>query len=68
MDSEKKFQIDPLPLEKEFKVLSIRRRLNELSRDELEEFLTESLTLLTKMSHQMEAMRDHIEFIEGKSD
>ena len=58
--------MDPLPIEKEFKVLSIRRRLHELSREELEEFLTESLRLLTVMSHQMSQMRDYIYEIEGK--
>jgi len=60
------FEMDPLPIEKEFKVLSIRRRLHELSREELEEFLTESLRLLTVMSHQMSQMRDYIYEIEGK--
>jgi len=60
--------MDPLPIEKEFKVLSIRRRLHELSREELEEFLTESLRLLTVMSHQMSQMRDYIYEIEGKTE
>jgi hypothetical protein len=41
MDSPGNFRLTPLPIEKEFRVLSIRRRLKELERDELEEFLTE---------------------------
>jgi hypothetical protein len=68
MDSPKKFELDPLPLEKEFRTLSIKRRLSELSREELEEFLSESLALLTKLTHQMTQLRDYIEEIEGKSE
>jgi hypothetical protein len=69
MDSPKRFELDPLPLEKEFRTLSIKRRLSELSREELEEFLSESLALLTKLTHQMTQLRDYIqEMEEGKSD
>ncbi len=68
MDSPKKFELDPLPLEKEFRTLSIKRRLSELSREELEEFLSESLALLTKLTHQMTQLRDYIEEVEGKSE
>lgn len=67
MDSQKKFEMDPLPLEKEFRCLSVKRRLSELSREELEEFLSEALGLLTKMTHQMIQLRDYIEEVEGKS-
>lgn len=67
MDSPKRFELTPLPLETEFKVLSVRRRLKHLSRDELEEFLTESLALLTKLTHQVTQLRDHVmETEEGK--
>jgi hypothetical protein len=59
MESDK-FELEPLPLETEFKVLSIRRRLNELSREELEEFLTEALSLLTRLAHQTTQLRDYI--------
>jgi hypothetical protein len=58
-------QIDPLPLEKEFNVLSVRRRLSELSREELEEFLSESLMLMARMTHQLTQLRDHIQEAEG---
>jgi hypothetical protein len=68
MDSPKKFQITPLPIETEFRVLSIRRRLNELTREELEEFLTEALSTLTKMAHQLTQIRDYVEEMEGKTD
>jgi hypothetical protein len=67
MDSPKKFEMSPLPMEKEFRVLSIRRRLHELSREELEEFLTESLSLLTKLAHQVTQLRDYVEELEGKT-
>lgn len=68
MDSPEKFQITPLPIEKEFRVMSIRRRLSELSREELEEFLTEALSLMTKLAHQVTQLRDYVEEIEGKND
>ena len=69
MDSPKKFELDPLPLEKEFRTLSIKRRLSDLSREELEDFLSESLALLTKLTHQVTQLRDYIqEMEEGKSD
>lgn len=68
MDSPKNFRLEPLPLEKEFRTLSIKRRLSELSREELEDFLSESLALLTKLTHQMTQLRDHIQEIEeGKT-
>lgn len=69
MDFPKKFELDPLPLEKEFKALSIKRRLNELPREELEAFLSESLVLLTKLAHQVTQLRDYVQEIEeGKNE
>jgi hypothetical protein len=69
MDSQKNFKLHPLPLEKEFRALSIKRRLSELSREELEDFLSESLALLTKLTHQVTQLRDYIqEFEEGKTE
>lgn len=63
------FQMDPFPIEKEFKVLSVKRRLKELSREELEEFLSESLLLLSKMAYQMTQLRDFVlEETEGKTE
>jgi hypothetical protein len=49
-------------------VLSIRRRLGELSREELEEFLTEALSTMTKLAHQVTQLRDYILDLEGKTD
>lgn len=67
MDS-RKFEISPLPVETEFRVLSIRRRLHELSREELEEFLTEALSTMTKLAHQVTQLRDYVIELEGKSE
>lgn len=65
MDSPKKFELTPLPMETEFRVLSIRRRLRELSREELEEFLTEALSTMTKLAHQVTQLRDRVIDLEG---
>ena len=67
MDSQGKFELEPLPLEKEFRALSVKRRLSELSREELEEFLSEALGLLTKLTHQVTQLRDYVEELEGKN-
>ena len=61
MEQPKKFKIDPITLEAEFKVMSIRRRLHELSREELEEFLSETLMLLTRLTSQTKQLRKYIE-------
>lgn len=68
MDSQNPFRLTPLPVEKEFRVLSIRRRLHELEREELEEFLTEALSIMTKLAHQVTQLRDYVEELEGKMD
>ena len=64
MEPKKRIKVEPLPIEKEFKVLSIKQRLSQLSREELEDFLTESLRLITVMAHQLEQIRGHVE-LEG---
>ena len=66
MDSKNNFEITPLPLESEFRVLSVRRRLHALSREELEEFLTEALTIRAKLAHQVSQLKDYVEEVEGK--
>jgi hypothetical protein len=53
--------IKPLPLESEFRAQSVRRRLKELSRQELEEFLADAILLLSKLTHQTTQMRDFLE-------
>jgi hypothetical protein len=63
-----KFQMSPFPIEKEFRVLSIRRRLHELSREEIEEFLTEALSIMSKLAHQVTELRDYVQQLEGKKD
>jgi hypothetical protein len=66
MDSKNNFEITPLPLESEFRVLSVRRGLHALSREELEEFLTDALTIMAKLAHQVSQLKDYVEEIEGK--
>jgi hypothetical protein len=41
--------------------------LHELSREELEEFLTEALAIMTKLAHQVTELKDYVEKIEGKT-
>ena len=67
MDFLDKFRISPLPLEKEFKIQSIKQRLHELSREQLESFLVESLSTMTKLAHQVTELREYIEYLEGKN-
>ena len=68
MESDNIFNLDSFPIEKEFRVLSVKRRLHELSREDLEEFLSESLVIMTKLAHLVEQMRDHIQDLEGKTE
>jgi hypothetical protein len=63
-----KFELDPLPLEKEFKVQSVRARLYHLSREELETFLAESLGIMVKLVDQTKQMKEYIDRLEqGKT-
>ncbi len=59
-----KFQLDPLPLEKEFKVQSVRARLYHLSREEIEDFLAEALGITVKLADQTKQMKEYIEKLE----
>ena len=68
MEPPENFQMSPFPIEKEFRVLSVRRRLHELSRGELEEFLTEALSIMTKLAHQVTELKEYVDRIEGKTD
>ena len=61
MEDESKFELRPLPMEKEFRVMSIRRRLKDLSREDIEEFLTEALSIMTKLAHQVTQMKEYID-------
>ena len=66
MDSQNKFQMGDFPIEKEFRILAVRERLHELTRENLEEFLSEALLTMTKLGHQVTELRDYVEKIEGK--
>jgi hypothetical protein len=68
MEPPENFQMSPFPIEKEFRVLSVRRRLHELSRGELEEFLTEALSIMTKLAHQVTELKEYVDRVEGKTD
>ena len=68
MDKTQKFELDPLPLECEFKVESVKHRIHQLNKKELENFLGETLSLLVKVTHQTKQMRTYIESLQGKID
>ena len=68
MEQPDNFQISPFPIEKEFRVLAVRERLHELTRKDLEEFLTEALSTMTKLAHQVTELRDYVNKIKGKTD
>ena len=61
------FQMDPFPIETEFQVLTIKRRLKDLSREELEQFLTEALVLMAKLTHQVTQLHDFVMEEAGKT-
>jgi hypothetical protein len=68
MDPQKKFELKPLPIESEFRLLSIKQRITDLSRKDLEEFLIESLTLTMKLADQVRQFHSYVERVEGKTD
>lgn len=67
MDFLNEFRIEPLPVEKEFKVASVKHRLSELSREDLEQFLSEALDTMTRLAHQVTQLRNHLEELKGKT-
>jgi len=67
MEQPDSFRMNPFPIEKEFRVLAVRERLHELTREELEEFLTEALSIMTKLAHQVTELRSYVDKIEGKT-
>ena len=68
MEQPDSFQMNPFPIEKEFRVLAVRERLHELTREDLEEFLTEALFTMTKLAHQVTELRGYVNKVEGKTD
>ena len=67
MEQPDSFQMNPFPIEKEFRVLAVRERLHELTREDLEEFLTEALSIMTKLAHQVTELRNYVDKIKGKT-
>ena len=67
MDKPKKFNVTPFPMEKEFRVIKVKQKLKELTRKELEEFLSEALDTMSRLAHQVTQLRDHIKELEGKT-
>jgi hypothetical protein len=58
--------IDPLPLEKELRVESIKRHLTELPREELVDTLASAIDTLTRMTHQTKQLLAYIDVMEEK--
>jgi hypothetical protein len=55
-------------METEFRIIRVKQKLKELSREELEEFLAEALDTMSRLAHQVTQLRDHIEELGGKTD
>jgi uncharacterized coiled-coil protein SlyX len=68
MDKPKKLEVSPFPVEKEFRIIKVKQKLKELTREELEEFLAEALDTMSRLAHQVTQLRDHIEELEGKTE
>jgi hypothetical protein len=58
--------IEPLPLEKELRVESIKRHLSEMSHEELINNLASAIDTLTRMTHQTKQLLAYIEVMEKK--
>jgi uncharacterized coiled-coil protein SlyX len=66
MDFESEFQIQPFPLETEFRLKSVCNRLNELTKEELRECLAEALPTMAKLVHQVKQLKERLQQLEGK--
>ena len=66
MGFNRKFELTPFPIEIEFRVIRVKQKLGELTRDELENFLAEALDTMSRLAHQVTQLRDYIEELEGK--
>lgn len=58
--------IEPLPLEKELRIESIKRHISELPREELVENLASAIDTLTRMTHQTKQLMSYIEIMEDR--
>ena len=68
MDPQNKFELKPLPIESEFRLLSIKQRIADLTREDLEEFLIESLNITMRLADQVRQFHAYVEQMEGKTD
>ena len=57
---------EPLPLEKELRIESIKRHITELPREELIDSLASAIDTLTRMTHQTKQLMAYIEIMEEK--
>lgn len=58
--------MEPLPLEKELRIESIKRHIVELPREELIDSLASAIDTLTRMTHQTKQLMAYIEIMEEK--
>ncbi len=58
--------MEPLPLEKELRIESIKRHLSELPREELIESLASAIDTLTRMTHQTKQLLTYIDVMEER--
>lgn len=58
--------LDPLPLEKELRIESIKRHISNLPREELIETLASAIDTLTRMTHQTKQLLAHIDILEER--
>jgi hypothetical protein len=68
MDFQKNFEISPLPLEKEFQVEYLKQNLHILTREQLEDLLSQCLSVITRLTHQTKQLMALIEEAQGKSE
>lgn len=68
MDSQRNFEISPLPIEREFHIQYLKQNLHTLSREQLEELLAESLEVIARLTHQMKQIMSVIQDAEGKTE
>jgi uncharacterized protein (DUF3084 family) len=58
--------IEPLSLETELRIESIKRHIVRLSKEELVENLASAIETLTRMTHQTKQLLTHIDRLEEK--
>jgi hypothetical protein len=58
--------MEPLPLEKELRIESIKRHITDLPREELVENLANAIETLTRLTHQTKQLLAYIALMEEK--